>query len=154
MPRIIKVYALVVFAIFASIMLAPVVAFAQETPSTSINIGDLFAPWLEMLVGAVAILIAALLSWITAMIKQKTGIDIEARHREALQTALTNAAGLVLSKVKDSVADKDIDVRNALIRDAIVYVNQAAPDAVKRFGLTPQNLAEKLSAKLGLASAK
>lgn len=152
MPRIIKIYALVVFAIFASIMLAPVVAFAQE--NTSINVGQLLAPWLEMLVGAVAILITALLGWITAMIKQKTGIDIEARHREALQTALTNAAGLVISRVQGSIADVDFDVRHALVKDAILYVNQAAPDAVERFGLTPQDIAEKLTAKLGLVAPK
>jgi len=152
MPNIIKIYALVVFAIFASIVLAPVVAFAQD--NTSVNVGELLAPWLEMLVGAIAVLIAALLSWITAMIKQKTGIDIEARHREALQTALTNGAGLILAKVKDSVAGKEIDVRSEIVRDAISYVNQAAPDAVKKFGLTPQDLAEKLMAKLGLAAAK
>lgn len=142
----------VFFVVFLTLGLAYYsVAHAQE--STQIVVGDLVAPWLEMLVGAVSILITAILGWLAAQLKMKTGIDIEARHREALQTALTNAAGLALSKLGDTAKDTKIDVRSPIIRDSILYVNKAVPDAVKNFGLSPDQLAEKLVAKIGLALA-
>lgn len=86
------------------------------------------------------------------MIKAKTGYDIEAHHREAFQTALTNGAGLVIQRGGELAAGVSIDVKNPAIRDAILYVNQAAPDAVKYFGITPNAIAEKLNAKLGVVT--
>ena len=135
--------------------LSPVVAFAQEVvPNNhSVNVGQLIAPWLEMLLGAVSILITAIVGWIATQIQKRTGIEVEAKHRDALQAALTNAAGLIVAKAQGSLGDRTIDVRHPVIADAITYVNRAAPDAVARFGLTPAQLAEKLVAKLGLVDA-
>lgn len=139
--------------IAALFVLLTVTAFAQDTaPTTVINLGDLIAPWLEYLVGIVVVLIGALVTWITTMVKAKTGYDIEAHHREAFQTALTNAAGLVIQRGGELAAGVNIDVKNPAIRDAIMYVNDAAPDAVKYFGVTPNAIAEKLNAKLGVVT--
>lgn len=135
-----------------SLMLLFTVAAVAQTETTVINLGDLIAPWLEYLVGIVVVLIGALVTWITTMIKQRTGLDIEAHHREAFQTALTNAAGLVIQRGGELAAGVNIDVKNPAIRDAIMYVNQAAPDAVKHFGITPNMIAEKLNAKLGVVT--
>ena len=125
---------------FLYVLLFATVAFAQE--STTVRVGDLIAPWLEMLMGAFVILITAIVGYVANLIRQKTGIDIEARHREALQTALANGAGLILSKATTALADKTIDVRSPQIRDAINYVSEAAPDAIKYFGIAPDQLAE------------
>lgn len=147
--------ALTIAACSASLF-APVVAFAQTVTTaspTTVNVGDLIAPWLQMLVGAVAILIGALLTYVTALIKSKTGIDIEARYRQTLQDALTNAAGLALTKVSNTLADKTLDVHSEVIKDAILYVNKAAPDAILHFGLSPAQIAEKITAKVGVITA-
>lgn len=125
-------------------------AFAQDT---QVVVADLVAPWLEMLVGAVSILVTAILGWIAARIQAKTGIDIEARHREALQTAITNAAGLAINRLHGKLQDVTFDVRHPAIKQAVDYIGSAAPDAVRNFGLTPEQLAEKVVAKLGLAQA-
>lgn len=128
-------------------------AVAQTVaPVTTISLDELIAPWLQYLVGLVAVLIGALVTWITTMIKQRTGLDIEAHHREAFQTALTNGAGLVIQRGGELAAGVNIDVKNPAIRDAILYVNQAAPDAVKYFGIAPNAIAEKLNAKLGVVT--
>jgi uncharacterized membrane protein len=127
------------------------VAIAQET--TTVRVGDILAPWMEMLLSAVSIIVTAIIAYVANLIRQKTGIDIEARHREALQTALANGAGLIINKLGSSIGDKTIDVRSPLIRDAVNYVSTAAPDAIRNFGLAPDQLAEKLVAKLGLAAA-
>lgn len=133
-------------------ILLPVAAFAQET-DTTVKIGALIAPWADMIVSTVAVLIGALVTWITALISRKTGIEIEARHREALQSALTNGAGLVLSKITVPLSNLSMDVKSPLVKIGVEYVLNAAPDAVKKFGLSPDELAEKLVAKLGLASS-
>lgn len=126
------------------------VAHAQDT---QVVVGDLIAPWLEMLMGAFAILITAIIGWIAAQIKAKTGIDIEARHREALQVALTNGAGLILNSLGRRAKDITFDVKHPAIASGVKYVMEAVPDAVDNFGLRPEQLAEKLVAKLGLATA-
>ncbi len=86
-------------------------AFAQTTvtssaPSeTTINVGQLLAPWLQYLIAAAVAFILALFSWITAVINKRAGLEnnanvaaIEARARDALQAALTNAAGMIVMK--------------------------------------------------------
>lgn len=141
------------FAIAALCVLLAACAVGPALAQTTVNLGDLFAPWAEMLIGAFAVLVTAILGWIAAQIKAKTGIDIEARHREALQTALTNAAGLVLSKLHGKAAEVEFDLRSVAVAQGVRYVMAAVPDAVERFGLSPEQLAEKLVAKLGLVTA-
>lgn len=149
--------AVAAFLFIAAPVVAASVAIAQEAvpaaPSTALNVGELIAPWLEMLVGAAAILITAILGWIAALVRRKTGVDIDLARMQTLQKALENAAGILIAKAGDAVKDVNIDVRNPMIRDAILYVNKAAPDAVKRWNLTPEDLAEKLVAKIGTATA-
>ena len=151
MKKFFSLLALAAVAILVAAAL-PVVAMAQEQ-GTTIDLGSLLAPWLEMLIGAVAILVTAILGYLAALIKRKTGVDIDLARMTTLQTAITNAAGLVINKLGDAAEGKTIDVRHPLIRDAILYVNAAAPDAVAQFGLSGEQIAEKIAAKLGLATA-
>ncbi len=144
-----KFIAKVVFLLLAT----TAVVYAQDASNTTIRVGDIIGPWTEMIVSAFSLFIAAVVTYVANLIRKKTGIDIEASHREALQSALTNGAGLILNKLGGSIADKTIDVRSPLLKEGIEYVLNAAPEAVKRFDLSPAQLAEKLIAKLGLASA-
>ncbi|CZT36377.1 hypothetical protein [Rhizobium sp. 9140] len=66
-------------------------------------------------------IVIALLSAISAVFYRWTGIQIEAKHRDALQSALANGAKLLLQP--GGSAD-----------DAIDYVLRSVPDALKRFG--------------------
>lgn len=63
-----------------------------------------------------AMLVAALTKWM-----QKMGIDIEAKNRDALQSALANAAMVA--------------VKGGSTRQGVEYVKSSVPDAVKSFGL-------------------
>lgn len=143
----------IIVATLSLLLFFTAAAVAQTVaPVTTISLDELIAPWLQYLVGLVAVLIGALVTWITTMIKAKTGYDIEAHHRDALQAALTNGAGLIIQRGGELAAGVNIDVKNPAIRDAILYVNSAAPDAVKYFGITPNSIAEKLNAKLGVVT--
>lgn len=123
-------------------------AWAQDT---TVNLGDLLDPWLQLLLAFAALVIPALGTWAAAELRRRTGIALELAHMQTFQQALVNGAGLVLAKTRDTAAGVNIDVKNALIKEAILYVNNSAPDAVAYFGLTPEAIAEKLVAKIGIA---
>lgn len=138
-------------ALLIGIFLMPLIitpAFAQET---TVAVGGFYAlaqPYLVTIAGVIA---AAIVGWIAELVRRKFNLDIEARHREALQTALTNGAGLLIARGGDALAGKKIDVKNPVAAAAINYVLAGAPDAIKYFGLTPDAVGEKLAAKLGVS---
>ena len=107
---------------------------------------DIVRPYLLEIAGAVV-------GWLATWIKAKLGIDIEARHREALQAALTNAAGLAIAKAGDLTLAIRLPQGHDLVEDGLDYVRKAAPDAMKHFGLSPTEVREKLRAKIGVLAA-
>ena len=100
-------------------------------------------PYLLALLSVVA---SAALAWITKKIHEWTGITIEARHREALQSALMNGARAALAKsVPQGMA---VDINNVAVREGVRFVLESVPDAVKYFGLTPADIEKHLAPKL------
>jgi hypothetical protein len=127
------------------------IGFAQA--QTTVNVARLIDPWLEIVLAVVGVAIAALVGWIAAVLKRKLGFEIEANHREALQTALTMGAGWVLSQAHKAAATTEIDVHNAYLKEGIEYVATATPEALLHFNLTPEAIAQKLSAKIAVLTA-
>ncbi|MEA3533709.1 hypothetical protein U8330_03035 [Rhizobium sp. CC-YZS058] len=76
-------------------------------------------------------LLLLLLGAIFALFHRWTGIQIDARHRDALQSALANGAKLLLQP-------------GGTIDDALNYVLQSVPDALKRFRLSDDRVRELL----------
>ncbi|WP_455270321.1 hypothetical protein [Rhizobium herbae] len=66
--------------------------------------------------------IVAALGLFCALFKQWTGIQIDDKHKNAFQSALTNGAKLLL-------------IPGGRIDDAIDYVMRSVPDALKRFDI-------------------
>jgi hypothetical protein len=122
-------------------------AFAQST-STTVDAGTIYTALLPYLVAAVGAVISVLVGWVLMLAKSKLGISIDDSMRSSLQTAATNAAGLVLNKVGNTLAGKSIDVKHAAIQEAVLYVVKNAPDALAHFGLSPDQVAEKILALL------
>jgi hypothetical protein len=159
----ILIYAL--FLIFIlSLLITMTYAQAQTTtppmtppvtvpPGTPIVVADLIQPWLEYVMAAVAAIIAGLMAWIASVFAKRTGVEMDATRMQTLQTAITMAAGKVIYSLGDRWKDTTVDVRSKAIKDAIIYVNGAAPDAIKRFGLGPEDIAAKITAKLGVLTA-
>jgi len=76
----------------------------------------------------IAILVPLALAYALKLLKDKTGIEIEAKDREALQSALQNAALSVVRKQGTSAL-------TSMAEDTIVnYVRDSVPDAVRRLG--------------------
>lgn len=128
---------------------------SAQTQSTGSAIFEIFRPYLVELAG---LMIVGIVGWLARTIKAKLGIDIEARHRDALQAALTNAAGLVINRAGGAIGALHLTTSNPMITEGVDYVVKAAPDALKHFGITPEAaravLAEKLEAKIGLIAGR
>ncbi|MBX3523236.1 MAG: hypothetical protein KF807_08525 [Xanthobacteraceae bacterium] len=119
-------------------------AFAQaDVPAESIH--NVLQPYL---VAVVSVLATAIVGWLAELLRRKFNLDIDAAHRDALQTALTNGAGLLIGKAGGALAGKKLDLKSAVLAEAVNYVLQAVPDAIRHFGITPEAVAEKLQAKL------
>lgn len=100
----------------------------------------------------VSTLLGGALLWLSKLLKDKFGLQIEAAQRDALQTALTNAAGLILSKVGGKLDETNVGPNSPIVRSAVDYVLRSAPEALDYFGLSPTDIAEKIQAKMGLHS--
>jgi uncharacterized membrane protein len=127
------------FFIFAS---AP--AFAESGVAVE-GIYNVLQPYL---LAIVSVLATAIVGWLAELLRRKFNLDIDAAHREALQTALTNAAGLLIGKAGSAIANKTLDLKSSVLAEAVNYVLHAVPDAIRHFGITPEAVAEKLQAKL------
>lgn len=129
-------------AAFFVLVSAP--AFAQGEVAAE-GIYNVAQPYL---VAVVSVLATAIVGWLAELLRRKFNLDIDAAHCDALQTALMNGAGLLIGKAGSALAGKKLDLKSAVLAEAVNYVLQAVPDAIRHFGITPEAVAEKLQAKL------
>jgi hypothetical protein len=105
-----------------------------------------------------AVLLTALVPFaVAAFVKlfQKLGIDIEAQHRQALQSALENAVAAALAGKKDTLeAQGFLSLGNPLMGIALSYVFRSVPDAIKKFGLDEAGIIELLKPHFARAMEK
>lgn len=141
-------------AVACLVLLAIAGIASAQTPSAGSAVFEIVRPYL---VEIASVFVAAVVGWLATTIKAKLGIDIEARHREALQAALTNAAGLVINRAGGAARALNLPESNPLLVEGVKYVVDSAPDALKHFGITPAAahdiLAQKLEAKIGVVIA-
>lgn len=78
-----------------------------------------------LLLEAISLLVGAFLAYVANLIRQRTGLEIEARHREALHSA-------IMTGVATALRDGPGAGRDAIIDQAITYARQSVPDAIKR----------------------
>lgn len=112
----------------------------QHSSVTAIGkpFGDVVGPYIDALVQAA---IAALLSWLGWLIHKKTGIEIDAKQREALSKALANQAGSLISDGVVSVKGGKVEVHPDALKSAAAELLKSVPDAIKHFDLK-QNYVE------------
>jgi hypothetical protein len=135
----------VVWAAVATVVLFAAPALAQDG---AIDVGGIFGAWRPYVVGLVSIAALAIVGYLAELLRRQFNLSIEAKHREALQTAVQNAAGLALNKLGNSLEGKKVDIGSPAIAEAINYAAKAAPDALKKFGLGPEDLRDKIVAKI------
>lgn len=135
-------YPIITLAIVLAVISAVAPAYAEGV----IDVGQAFnvaiAPYINAAVNA---FIVAIIGWIALKFKQKTGIDIEAGHRDAIARALQNQAG---SLIADGMASVDklgkVTVSSASLAQSVNDLMKSVPDAVKHFGITPDKIAQRI----------
>lgn len=133
---------------FAVAFVAAVYAVTAFAADGSVPVSFFIDPIRPYVMEVTSVAIAGLVGWAARRVHQLTGLNIEARHREALQSALENGARLVLDRLTRSASGRTVPVGNAILEDGVEYVLRSVPDAVRFFGLTPQRLGELLRPKL------
>jgi hypothetical protein len=116
--------------------------------AAEISVGQAFGVWKPYIDAAISAAAFAAVGFVVFYVNKMTGLKIEDSQREALQTALTNAAGLVVNQLGNKLDGKVITSGHQAIDQAVNYVLKSAPQAVERFALSPAELREKIIAKV------
>lgn len=80
-----------------------------------------------VIIEAVSVIVGAAILWLANMVRQKTGLEIEARHRAAMHSA-------IMSGVRAALKDGVPAGRDVLIDRVVAYVRESVPDALRRLG--------------------
>lgn len=120
-------------------------AYAQEPGETVVSFNPFITAMMPYLEAIALAVITAAFGWIARKVHEWTGINVEAKHREALQSALWNGARTLAAKHAPNV---ELDVRNATLKEGIDFVLRSVPDAVKYFKLKPEDIARHLEPKV------
>lgn len=80
----------------------------------------------------------------------------DAQLRDVLANAVRNSVGIggqvgtiLISRAKPKI---DLDFVPEFLQPKVAYVIEHADDAIKRFGITPEKIAEKVVAQIGIAA--
>jgi hypothetical protein len=134
------------FAVLLAAVLANAgVSFAQDS---TVSLDDVFAPLRPYLAELMSLLVAAFMAWLVTWLRNVFKLQIEAKHREALQSALDKGAKLVLEQIDKKLAGKTVDVKSPFVANGVTYVLESVPDAVNYFGLSPERVAELIKPHL------
>lgn len=133
---------------FVAAFLWPAYALAQDAAATTVNAGDLFRDFREAIEWGIGLLVAAIVGLIAAMIRRATGLSIDAKMQERLQTAAMNGVHLGLDRVQGLADGATVDVKSKILVAAIEFMRREAPAAIKHFKLADDDLEALARAKL------
>jgi hypothetical protein len=129
-------------------MLAVSVAYASD--ANTVQIGgfwaDVIRPYVVDLISA---LLTVFISAVLLVLKQKLGLDVDAKERDALHSAAMSGALQAVAKLDGPLGDVAINVGNPMVASGVEWAMKAAPDAIKHFGMSPDDVAALVQAKLG-----
>jgi len=112
----------------------------------------------QVLAVLIPIIVTALLGWAAILYARITGKEMEAKHREALQMALTNGLNWAIQQVLNGKLNKDGTVPDSakvsVIAAAQQYVTASVPDAVRKFEISQPTMEKLITAKLPSSTPK
>lgn len=124
-------------------------ALAQTAP-TGIAVGGIWDSIQPIISNTLAVVVTGAIGWLANMVRLKFGVEIEARHREALHSAALTGINAALAKVGGTVTHLTMTTKNAVIDQAMNWVIASVPDAIKALGVTPEGVAKLVTAKLNM----
>ncbi|MDZ5448974.1 hypothetical protein [Labrys sp. ZIDIC5] len=141
------------YAWAGAVAFVALVAPAWAADDTTVSLGGLVTALLPYFEAAVAALLTALIAWAAQAIQKWLGIQLDQSSRDALHSAAMTGVNMALSRLSQSAANLTFDAKSAVIAQAIEWVESSVPDALKHFGLTPEQLEALIESKLGIAAA-
>lgn len=98
-----------------------------------------------ILVELLLTLILAVLAWFLRLLPERFRVDIEAKHRAALHSAIDTGVGLLIDTMQKhpTIAAPDM-----AIGTVINYVERSVPDAIRKLGPSRTQLEDMARAKL------
>lgn len=127
-------------AVFAVLALAASPAFAATIEIGAANVDSLAQIILTLISGLVSIG----LGWLGYIVKNKWGIDIEAKHREALRAFIDRQAASLVADGAVWLKGVRVEVNNQFLAAAAETALQAVPEARKFFGLDDSRIANMI----------
>lgn len=110
----------------------------------------------QVLAVVVPIIVTALLGWAAILYSRITGKELEAKHREALQMALTSGLNWAIQQVLNGKLSKDGTVpesaKPAVLAKAQEYVTKSVPQAVEHFKITQPTMDKLVESKMPVSS--
>lgn len=136
--------AVIALAVVVGALLVTSAKAAEPAGPAEISlVAEALRPIVELVVGAA---VTAFLGWLYAKLNVSFGLDLDAKHRATLQSALTTAANLVVAQ-----AAKTGQIR---ISEGLKYLAAGAPDAIAHFGVGKPGLEDMLTASIQREASK
>lgn len=115
---------------------------APVTATTTVSGGDLAAQIIEWLQVAFGTIIAGLFSLLVVRIRAYFGLLTTDAQKAALQAIAVNGVNQAALKAETALKDNPnlkIDVKNAVVQDAITYTQSHGAEIIKALGLDPSS---------------
>lgn len=139
----------------------PLAAFANDTasvtavvtggaePGFTVHAGD-FLAWLAAAVfGVLGTFIAFVAHKALDKLQEKTGIEIDEKHRAVIDAGLQKAVDYAKVKLSDKARNLgDFNIQSEFISTAANYALDSIPDALEHFGIDVPQLEKMLQARL------
>lgn len=135
-----RLLALIPILLVASCGGTPV--FAADPSALSLGLSSI----VDWVAAAIATAVAG---FVAAGLKRLFGVTMEARHREALHSALVTGASLALSMLAELVAQglSPKEARQVALQQGLDHVRQSVPDAIRALKPSGDMLLNMLKAK-------
>ncbi len=133
-------------ALALAYLLAIGAAYAADT---TVDIAPLIREVLLPIASALGMVLA---TWISAKIAELLKIRRDDALAVTVEQALRNGLAFAQSRLEDKIGSGpiSIDVKRQIVADAATYAVAHVPGALKKLGVTPKVLQEKLTARLEL----
>lgn len=136
-------------AAFAFAFLLAIGAAYAADPSTAIDIAPLVRETLLPIASAVGLVLA---TWLGKKLADLLGVQREDKLAGKLEEAMKNGLAFAQARLERKIGDGPIliDVKREIVAEAAKYAVEQVPGTLKALSVTPDQLANKLTARLEL----
>lgn len=141
----------------ACVLIAGAVSFAgaasvlAQDPAPTANVIHVGTTLYDLLIAyatVIGTIVSGIVVWVQIRVREKTGVDIDFGHRDAIETFVKNQAGNFLNRF-DSLKGIDISVKNPIIASLANEALRRVPDALDHFNLGPEAISQRISDMIG-----